>query len=608
MGEFNLINSKHGMNMLDYMISIYNKMPPYLQHFLSPLGLRLYDFLVNTFDYETRENRVLFIPYQSHEMSVEYMRYKHKHKTPPLKKRFKNRFYSNDYSEVEEQASSWSGQPSLKASVIVASYNQKDTITLNLLAWAQQTYPLNLIEVIVADDGSSDGTIELVRDLQTQLPYTLKLYAQEDKGFRLAKLRNEGVALSNGDVVLFVDADTIPSREYIWEHMKYYHVAVNVAVVGMRHRIEMNIDENMKLSKDKLDDLKKLPVIEEPNASKEVKKWRKEVLFNNLAFRKQWNVWGGFHGTLTSCRRQDYIGVGGYDESFTVYGQEDSEMGYRLLAKVQYLVSNPKARLYHIEHQSNPLTLNPHNIEILKEKTQGPKITVYIAAYNAEHNIEKAVESVLNQTVEDCELIIVNDESTDGTGSILEKYRYHPRIRIYSKTHKGKGAASNIALLYSRGRYICPLNQDDLLMPNALEVLSDELDKDDRVGLVYAGYYRVENGEELPIFPEMYKQGSFLLDVVTSPMMWKKDYFLLTEGFNEDALHNPEYDIALKLEEITVPKEVNLILYKQKPHHHHHKELNDFNVAINTALKRRGIKLTAVSYDRDKGWNFAKLW
>jgi glycosyltransferase involved in cell wall biosynthesis len=94
---------------------------------------------------------------------------------------------------------------------------------LNSTYWLGRNRPPYVIEVVIADDGSSDGTEELVNTLNTRLPYTLIFYTQEDEGFRLAKVRNEGVALSHGEVVLFVDADTIPSREYIWEHMKYYH-------------------------------------------------------------------------------------------------------------------------------------------------------------------------------------------------------------------------------------------------------------------------------------------------------------------------------------------------------------------------------------------------
>lgn len=585
------------------MIYVYNKLPLSLQNFLNPLGLKFHDFLVNTFYDEFRKNTILYIPIQNQkpDSDIEYVPYKHKRITPPRDKQFRNRYFSNDYSKVEEKVSLWKGKSHLKASVIIASYNQKQTLKLNLLAWTQQTYPIDLIEVIVADDGSRDGTEELVNELKTQLPYTLKFYTQEDEGFRLAKVRNEGVALSSGDVVLFVDADTIPSREYIWEHMKYYHISESVAVVGLRHSIENNITEDIVVDNNKLDSLKKLPLIEDQDAPRYIRKWRKNILFNNLAFRNQCNVWGGFHGTLTSCRREDYIGVGGNDESFTTYGQEDIEMGYRLLAKVQYLISNPKARLYHLEHPSHPHKLNSQNIEIFREKTKVPKVTVYIVAYNAETHIEETINSVLTQTLKDYELIIVDDGSADSTGSILRRYKYHPKIRVYKQAHKGKGAASNFALLYSRGEFVCPLNQDDLLMPDALETLSSALEESEKIGFVYAGHKEVKDGEEVFVRPEIYNPGSFLINRVTLPMMWKRGYFFLTEGFNQDTTSYVEYDIALKLEELCGVNRLDDIIYisSSKPESDIRVRNIDLVSILNSAIKRRGTKLSPIIYGDD---------
>ncbi len=589
--------------MLSYFTHLYNKLPHFLQDFLNPMGLRFHDYLVNTFYDEFRNNIILAIPFrnQKFSMNIEYMQYKHKRITPPRNKQFKNCFFSNDYSEVEEKAALWTGKPFLRASVIIASYNQEKTLELNLLAWAQQTYPIDLIEVVIADDGSSDGTEEMVNKLKKDLPYTLIFYTQEDKGFRLAKVRNEGVALSHGDVVFFVDGDTIPSREYIWEHMKYYHISDNVAVVGMRHRIKNEITQDDIIDKHKLDSLRELPMIEDPDTPRHMKKWRREVLFNNVAFRRLWNAWGGFHGTLTSCRREDHIGVGGHDESFTAYGQEDTEMGYRLLSKAQYLISNPRARLYHLEHPSNPHIANPKNIEILNEKTKGPKVTVYIAAYNSATHIEEAINSTLTQTLQDYELIIVNDGSTDPTSSILAKYKYNPKVRIYNQTHKGKGAALNLALLYARGEYVCPLEQNDILMPNALETLSKPLDESEKVGFVYAGYYDVKNGEKVSICPEAYQPGSLLINRVTLPMMWKRGYFYLTEGFNEDISSYLEYDIALKLEELRGVIKLDTIVYIScsKPETDISMRNSDLVIILNSALKRRGVKLMPALYEDD---------
>ena len=525
---------------------------------LSPLGA-----FASTV-YRTVTAIPLYIPVQtaSTKKKDQFLVYRHRWVFPPKAMRFRSRFFPNDYSEIEKLASRWDGLPRLKASVIVASYNQNKTLKLNLLAWAHQTYPKHLFEIIVADDGSKDGTQEMVNGLQSRLPFEIKFYTHEDNGFRLAKVRNEGVAMSTGEIVFFVDGDTVPTPEYIWEHMKYYHVSNKVAVVGMRHRIENNLNEETILEKSELEALKARPFLEDLDASPRARIWRKNILFNNLAFRKERSPWGGFHGTLTSCRKIDFQGVGGNDESFQAYGQEDSEMGFRLLAKVQYLVSNPKARLFHLEHPGNPNKIDPQNLKVLHEKTRGPKVTVYMTVLEKDNFTEKAIESVLQQTMQDFELIMVMDGLPNKTGLDLEKYRYHPKIRFYDQLPMGKGGASNLALLYARGQYICPLNGNDSLMSNALEVLSKELDHNSNIGFIYAGECNVE-GIALTQKPMPYQPGSFILGQrISNPKMWRMSCFNQTEGFNNDLSIDSDLDISLKLEEVCDVKEIQQILYK----------------------------------------------
>lgn len=588
--------------MLTLWQRIFHNNPLTLPKLVRRSGKKVYKYLAVVMSslYQTVTVKPLLIPVQTESTNKkdQFVFYRHRWVFPPERMRFKNRYFPNDYSEIEQVASRWNGTPSLKASVIVASYNQKQTLKLNLLAWVHQTYPQNLFEVIVADDGSSDGTQEMVKGLQSRLPYSIKLYSHEDKGFRLAKVRNEGVAMSSGEIVIFVDGDTIPSPDYIWEHMKYYHVSNRVAVVGMRQRIENTLKEGTMLEIREVEALKGLARLEDMDASEKVRNWRRNILFNNLAFRKEKRPWGGFHGTLTSCRKRDFQGVGGNDENFHTYGLEDTEMGFRLLGKVQYLVSNPEARLYHLEHPSNPNKITPQNLEILKDKTRGPKVTVYIIAIEEDNHIEDAIQSVLQQTMQDFELIIVNDGSSDKTDPTLEKYRYHPKIRIYEQFHKGHGAASNVALMYARGQYICPFNQNDLLMPHALEILAKELDRNTHVGFVYSRDCDFE-GKGLPLTNTAYQPGAFIMGLrVSQPRMWRMSCFNRTEGFSEDVRSDVDLDISLKLEEVCQVKKIQEILYKERiPEaqriEREFKEKTASVMAVNQALKRRGIGLVA---------------
>lgn len=96
------------------------------------------------------------------------------------------------------------------------------------------------------------------------------------------------------------------------------------------------------------------------------------------------------------------------------------------------------------------------------------KISVIIPAYNAESTIESTLESVLNQTYQNLEIIVVNDGSTDRTLAVLAKYA--TKIKLISTANKGVSHARNTGLKYSKGEFIQYLDADDLLIENKIEI------------------------------------------------------------------------------------------------------------------------------------------
>ena len=107
-----------------------------------------------------------------------------------------------------------------------------------------------------------------------------------------------------------------------------------------------------------------------------------------------------------------------------------------------------------------------------------PEISVILPVFNSEEFIGKAIESVLAQTFEDFELIIVNDGSTDSSKDIIDSF-IDERIRIISQSNQGPGAARNNALKMAQGSYVMYLDSDDWFCPDALEVAYSEINKYD---------------------------------------------------------------------------------------------------------------------------------
>ncbi|PST65933.1 glycosyltransferase family 2 protein [Shewanella algae] len=98
-----------------------------------------------------------------------------------------------------------------------------------------------------------------------------------------------------------------------------------------------------------------------------------------------------------------------------------------------------------------------------------PEVSVVLPVFNAENFIGEAINSILNQSFNNFELIIINDGSSDNSLQVLEKYTSDPRVRIVNQKNKGLVYSLNIAISMARGKYIARMDADDICLPNRLE-------------------------------------------------------------------------------------------------------------------------------------------
>jgi glycosyltransferase involved in cell wall biosynthesis len=127
------------------------------------------------------------------------------------------------------------------------------------------------------------------------------------------------------------------------------------------------------------------------------------------------------------------------------------------------------------------------------------KVSILMPAYNEEKYISEAINSVINQTFKDWELIIINDASTDKTKEIVEKFiKKDKRIKlINNKTNKFQSAAREKGKKQAKGKYIAFLDADDKYLKNKLEKQINFLEKHPDIDLVYTNMLRVfKNGEK----------------------------------------------------------------------------------------------------------------
>ena len=130
-------------------------------------------------------------------------------------------------------------------------------------------------------------------------------------------------------------------------------------------------------------------------------------------------------------------------------------------------------------------------------------ISIIIPAYNAEKYIDKCLDSLINQTKKEIEIIIVNDGSKDKTEEIIKSYT-DSRIKYYKNTNKGIGYTRNYGIEKSTGKYLMFLDSDDYYEKNACELFFKEAEKE-KLDIVVCDYYKVySNG-----IKEEFKIGDF---------------------------------------------------------------------------------------------------
>jgi glycosyltransferase involved in cell wall biosynthesis len=124
------------------------------------------------------------------------------------------------------------------------------------------------------------------------------------------------------------------------------------------------------------------------------------------------------------------------------------------------------------------------------------RFSVLIPVYNQKRYVRQAIDSVLSQTFADCELLVVDDGSTDGSAELLKSYG--TRIRLIQQNNQGSERARNNAAALANGEYLVMLDHDDCLFPNALSTYDHIIRAFDSPPLIIGCMTNIRNGEALP--------------------------------------------------------------------------------------------------------------
>lgn len=198
----------------------------------------------------------------------------------------------------------------MKVSVVVPVYNSAKTLSKTIEALMSQNFLEDNFEILIADDGSTDSTAEIVKR------YPVKYLHQDNKG--PAAARNLGWKFSSGNIVCFTDSDCIPEKDWISKIIKAY---TSEQIVGVGGSYDIVNSESLLAS-----------CIHE------------EIVQRHLKMPKEVNYLGAFN---VSYRRSILEEVGGFNESYSDASGEDNDIAYRVVKKGYTLIFDKNIKVGH---------------------------------------------------------------------------------------------------------------------------------------------------------------------------------------------------------------------------------------------------------------------
>ncbi|HEH9408459.1 TPA: glycosyltransferase [Aeromonas salmonicida] len=540
----------------------------------------------------------------------------------------------NDYRHILQKANIFTESRCKyhkKVSIIIPVYNRYQILANTLAALTHQSYPKELMEVIVVDDGSNDKIFDIIRKYE----HHLNLYygRQKDAGFRVSAARNIGLKIASNEAIILLDADILPCPNDVEEYMKVLHVADDVVLIGHRRYVDVSrinddaILENVEVAT-------KLPDINPDNdvadyrlKSGESIDWRFPVYEKtDYLINDPWPFTKGAGGNLAFSKTTLEM-AGLFDEEFTAWGCEDTEFSYRLYNVGAYFI--PMLNIVSLHQEPVEKTIKKRGELGESFRAEGhkqtrmlmgqkcpapvirnysehrelkiPKVSIYIPAFNAAEYIIDAVNSCLEQNYDDLEICICNDGSTDNTLDLLEQnFSGNHKVRWVTQINSGIGKSTNTAIGMCRGLYIGQLDADDRLKQNAIRQCVQVLDSS-AVDAVYTDCDLIDgNGDYIR---DGWCGGEFARDWMATGMiathfrMFRKRLWHRTIGCNEQIKNAVDLDLWLKLNERGAIHHIHEVLYSYRWHGTNTsirdrklQEKNHLRV-VNDSLKRQQLDL-----------------
>ena len=243
----------------------------------------------------------------------------------------------------------------MTTALLISTYNSPDFLRLCLSSVLGQSVLPD--EILIADDGSTDLTARVVEEFSAATRATVKHIWHEDKGFRLAAIRNKAIAAAKSDYIIQIDGDIILHKEFIADHIKF--ARKGSFVTGSRTLLDKETTAGLL----RLPPWTELPMLKGGNRLP----WL-TPLMANLRSKNGMYV----RGCHMAFWREDLMNVNGYNEDISGWGREDSEISFRLMnSGLKKRFIKFAALEYHLFHPEASRAMDATNIAIMQRARDG---------------------------------------------------------------------------------------------------------------------------------------------------------------------------------------------------------------------------------------------
>lgn len=251
-------------------------------------------------------------------------------------------------------------------SILLATYNWPQALKLCLESLATQTD--HHFEIIIADDGSTESTKQIINAFQSTHSISITHLWQEDQGFRKTKILNQAIEAAKGDYLIFLDGDCLVQPDFVARHREL--AQKGFLVTGSRVLLNEKLTQEL-LATSRWDFKLFISKLLEYRLNGGINKyWPLKIKLGNGSWRDYKKfVWRRIKGCNMACWKTDAQAIDGFDETMTGWGHEDADFVFRLQRHhIKRKSGSWSTEVLHLFHQIHDQSNAAENARRVREK------------------------------------------------------------------------------------------------------------------------------------------------------------------------------------------------------------------------------------------------